>query len=64
MTTKNESRCAFCSTTAKPETHFFQGYLSTLICSDCVRGILFLLLNNTINTMTFTDPLEGKKNDN
>jgi len=58
-----KQRCAFCSQTSRPGLQFFKGLLSPLICSECVKKILFFIGNNIINNIDFTFD-KGNKNDN
>jgi len=44
-----KQRCDFCSTTSKPGIVFYKGLLGALICSDCVKAIMLLILDNAIN---------------
>lgn len=56
MADENVKRCAFCSATDRKDLIFYQGLLSPLICSDCVRGIMLLVLDRTVSRMEFKRP--------
>jgi hypothetical protein len=58
---KEEKRCVHCSQTEKEGLMFFQGLLSSLICSDCVRGLVDTLINRAIDQMVFKHPFQNER---
>lgn len=50
------TRCDFCSATGREGLVFYKGLLSALICSNCIKSIISLVLDNTINTIEVKRP--------
>jgi len=50
-----KKRCDFCSTTSRKGLVFYKGLLGALICSDCIRTIMMLVLDNAVERVIFNE---------
>ncbi len=42
-------KCSFCSQTNRKNLVFYKGLLSALICSDCVKMLINMLISKSID---------------
>lgn len=42
-------KCSFCSQTNRKNLVFYKGQLSALICSDCVKMLINMLISKSID---------------